>query len=105
MYSMIADNRYVEVHRVQYPEQLSMVNENFDPSKQEREVLNVLTEEYQVNPYRIREVTRLQKQRVNDALSSLEAAGWVEKPSRGLYRLVYDGEYYVDMELVREKNP
>jgi len=69
-----------------------VVNENFDPSGNQRKVLNVLRDEYQVNPRRIRDVTGLERQRVNDALNALENAGWVEKPARGLYRVVYDGE-------------
>lgn len=76
-----------------------MPNKNFDPSKQQRRVLNVLQDEYQVNPRRIRDVTGLERQRVNDALNALENAGWVEKPARGLYRLVYDGEGFIEQEI------
>ena len=72
-----------------------MVNEDFDPSKQQRQVLNVLRDEYQVNPRRIRDVTGLERQRVNDALNALENAGWIDKPARGLYRLVYNGDCHV----------
>jgi len=67
-------------------------NTDFDPTKQQRQVLDVLCDEYQVNPRRIRDVTGLERQRVNDALNALENAGWIEKPTRGLYRLGYDGE-------------
>ena len=74
----------------------TVVNENFDPSKQQRQVLNVLRDEFQVNPRRIRDVTGLERQRVNDALNALENAGWVENPTRGLYRLVYNGECHVE---------
>lgn len=76
-----------------------MPNKNFDPSKQQRRVLNVLQDEYQVNPRRIRDVTGLERQRVNDALNALENAGWIEKPARGLYRLVYDGDGFVQQEI------
>lgn len=73
-----------------------VVNEKFDPSGQQRQVLNVLRDEYQVNPRRIRDVTGLERQRVNDALSELVASGWVEKSARGLYRLEYDGDCHVE---------
>ncbi|QKY20740.1 hypothetical protein B4589_010245 [Halolamina sp. CBA1230] len=43
--------------------------------------------------------TGLERQRVNDALNALENAGWIEKPARGLYRLVYDGEGKVEQEI------
>lgn len=81
------------------PGRSGVPNTNFDPSKQQRQVLDVLREEYQVNPRRIRDVTGLERQRVNDALNALENAGWVEKPARGLYRLVYDGEGHVEQEI------
>lgn len=74
----------------------NVANKNFDPSKQQRQVLNVLRDEYQVNPRRIRDITGLERQRVNDALGALENAGWVEKRARGLYRLVYNGDCYVE---------
>lgn len=77
----------------------NVANKSFDPSKQQRRVLNVLKDEYQVNPRRIRDVTGLERQRVNDALNALEAAGWIEKQARGLYRLVYDGDCYVEQEV------
>lgn len=76
-----------------------MANKSFDPSGQQRTVLNVFRDEYQVNPRLIRDVTGLERQRVNDALNALENAGWIEKRTRGLYRLLYDGEGYVDMEI------
>lgn len=79
----------------------TVANRNFSPSPQQRKVLNVFKEEYQVNPKWIREVTGLERQRVNEALGSLEDAGWIEKRTRGLYRLVYDGEAYVDQRIVR----
>lgn len=76
-----------------------VVNRDFDPSGQQRTVLNVFRDEFQVNPRRIRDVTGLEKQRVNDALRSLDDAGWIEKPTRGLYRLVYDGECMVEQTI------
>lgn len=76
-----------------------MVNKRFDPTDQQRTVLAVFEDQYQVNPRLIRNETGLERQRVNDALNALEAAGWIEKPARGLYRLVYDGEGYVEQDL------
>jgi DNA-binding MarR family transcriptional regulator len=73
-----------------------VVNRDFSPTKQQRRVLDVLREEYQVNPRRIRDVTGIERQRVNDALGALENAGWIEKRSRGLYRLVYNGDCLVE---------
>lgn len=74
----------------------TVANKSFDPTGQQRKVLNVLRDEYQTNPRRIRDVTGMERQRVNDALNSLEDAGWIEKRARGLYRLAYDGDCYVE---------
>jgi predicted transcriptional regulator len=74
----------------------NVANQNFDPTKRQRRVLDVFRQEYQVNPRRIREATGIKKQRVNDELDALMDAGWVEKRTRGLYRLVYNGECYVE---------
>lgn len=67
-----------------------MVNEDYEPSENQEEVLQVFKEEKRVNPLRVRDVTGLEKQRVNDALQSLVAAGWVRKVNRGLYEFVND---------------
>ena len=82
----------------------TVANQSFDPTKQQRQVLNVFRDEYQVNPRFIRDVTGLERQRVNDALNALENAGWIEKRARGLYRLVYDGESYVTQEILRKED-
>lgn len=82
-----------------------MVNKNFTPSKQQRRVLDVLQEEYQTNPKRIRDVTGMKRQRVNDALNSLQDAGWIENPARGLYRIVYDGTGYLTQDIHHTDNP
>lgn len=74
-------------------------NREFKPTSQQRDVLEVFRKEYQVNPMRIRELTGLTKQRVNDALSSLVDAGWVENVTRGLYRLIYDGDRFVEQNI------
>ena len=79
-----------------------MVNEDFDPTPQQRTVLNVFRDEYQVNPRLIRDITGLERQRVNDALESLVDAGWVNHRTRGLYKIVYDGEAYVEQEIRRK---
>ena len=83
----------------------TVANKNFDPSSQQRQVLNVFKDEYQINPRWIRDVTGLERQRVNEALGSLEDAGWIEKRTRGLYRLVYDGEGYVKQKIIHKENP
>ncbi|MGQ5515399.1 MarR family transcriptional regulator [Halococcus saccharolyticus] len=67
-----------------------MVNENFDPTGQQEEVLAVFKDEHRANPLRIRQATDMEKQRVNDALGSLVDAGWVKKVNRGLYEFVED---------------
>lgn len=79
----------------------SVANKSFEPEGHQRKVLNVFRDEYQVNPRLIREITGIKRQRVNDALDSLQDAGWIEKRCRGLYRLVYDGDAYVAQEIVR----
>lgn len=78
-----------------------VANKNFEPEGNQRRVLNVFRDEYQLNPTLIRETTGIKRQRVNDALNALENAGWIEKRCRGLYRLVYDGEGYVSQKIVR----
>jgi len=74
-------------------------NRDFDPTEQQEQALDVFREEYQVNPMRIRDETGLPKQRVNEALGSLQDAGWIEQVTRGLYRLVYDGNCLVTQEV------
>ena len=67
-----------------------MVNPNFEPSENQEQVLEVFKDEKRANPLRIRHVTGLEKQRVNDALGSLVDAGWVRRVNRGLYEFVED---------------
>ena len=67
-----------------------MVNEDFEPTDRQERVLDVFKNEARANPLRVREVTDLPKQRVNDALGSLVDAGWVRKVNRGLYEFVED---------------
>lgn len=68
----------------------SVVNETFDPTENQEQVLGVFKEEHRANPLRVREATGLSKQRVNDALGSLVDAGWVRRVNRGLYEFVDD---------------
>jgi len=67
-----------------------MVNENYEPTEPENDVLGVLREEGRANPYLLREKTDHGKGTINTALSNLTAAGWVKKVTRGLYEFVDD---------------
>lgn len=67
-----------------------MPNENFEPSEPQEDVLAVVKDETRVNPLRVRNVTGLGKQRVNDALGSLVDAGWVRHVNQGLYEFIED---------------
>lgn len=68
----------------------TVVNEDFQPSTNQEQVLGVLKEEHRANPKRIQEVTGLKRQRINEALGRLEAAGWVRQVTRGLYEFNED---------------
>jgi DNA-binding IclR family transcriptional regulator len=77
--------------------QQRMVNENYEPSKNEDEILEVLKDGREAgepwgisNPMYLREQTGLNKQQVNYALNQLTAAGWVVKLTDGLYRFEAD---------------
>jgi hypothetical protein len=76
-----------------------VVNEDFNPTENQTAILRVFEQYYQTSPGQIQEFTNLKKQRVNDALGSLVDAGWVKKPSRGLYQLVYNGDCYVEIDV------
>jgi len=67
-----------------------MVNESYEPSENEEEVLDVLRDEWRANPFLIREASGLGKGAVNTALTRLTSAGWVKKVTRGLYEFVED---------------
>ncbi|SEO72510.1 HNH endonuclease [Halorientalis persicus] len=60
----------------------------FRPDDRERAVLDVFREEERANPMRVRDVTDLRKQYVNDALNQLQKLGVVQKLNRGLYEYV-----------------
>jgi predicted transcriptional regulator of viral defense system len=67
-----------------------MVNEEYEPTDTEEQVLAVMREEWRANPYLIREETGLGKGTINTALSNLRAAGWIRRVTRGLYEFVDD---------------
>jgi len=74
-----------------------MVNEGYNPTDNEKYILDVLIEDRdkdkpwgRANPLYLREQTGLNKQQVNYALNQLTAAGWVKKITDGLYELVAD---------------
>ena len=48
-----------------------------------------------VNPMYLKEVADMKKSTAEYALRQLHTAGWVDRPARGLYELVYDGEELV----------
>lgn len=66
-----------------------MVNEDYDPSENEEDILELL-HEGRVTPKLIKDETGLNDQQVNYALNQLMAAGWVEKVTTGLYELTED---------------
>lgn len=67
-----------------------MVYREFEPDEDEDRVLAVIREEYRVNPRRVRDVTGMRKQDVNEALQQLERVNWIKKVARGLYEFVED---------------
>ena len=71
------------------PPNLGHVNEEYEPTDNDEQVLEVLREG-RANPAYIHDQTGLRKQRINDSLQRLTSAGWVRKPARGLYELVDD---------------
>lgn len=74
-----------------------MVNENYEPSDGEEEVLNVLKEGRgsgrpwgRANPLYIREETGMEKGNVEYYLRQLTTAGWIRKITNGLYEFEED---------------
>jgi DNA-binding MarR family transcriptional regulator len=72
-------------------------NREYDPSDLEADILAVLKEGRNedepwgyANPKRLVNRTDVRRQYVQRALDNLVAAGWIEKPDRGLYRFVED---------------
>ena len=75
----------------------TMPNRDYDPSDLESDILAVLKEgRDEDNPWgyannkRLVDRTGVRRQYVQRALDNLVAAGWVEKPYRGLYRFTED---------------
>ena len=66
-----------------------MVNANFEPDEDTEDVLGVL-KEGRANPRFIMDETGLSKGRVEYCLRRLTDAGWIERPSRGLYSFSED---------------
>ena len=63
------------------------MNEQFSPSKRQREILELL-QEGRVNPRLIRERTDgMSKQTIEYHLRELRAAGWIHRVTRGLYEI------------------
>ena len=77
--------------------QANMVNENYEPSKNDELILEVLKDGRtrdepwgRANPRYLIDQTGLEKSNVEFSLRSLRSAGWVERVARGLYELVED---------------
>lgn len=75
----------------------SVVNEQFEPSDIQEEILTVLKEGRKegepwgrANPKYLTEQIDERRQYVNRALSGLVDAGWIRQPVRGLYEFVDD---------------
>lgn len=68
---------------------LRMVNEEYEPTRNEEWILDVL-EEGRANPKHLKNRTGLNDQQVNYSLHQLMAAGWVRKITTGLYELERD---------------
>lgn len=66
-----------------------MVNRDYQPSPREEQVLDVL-KDGRATPKLIKDHTGLSDQQINYAVNQLQAAGWVERVSTGLYELVED---------------
>lgn len=72
---------------------------DYEPDEREQAVLDVVKRERRVNPMRVREVTNIRKQYVNDALKQLTKAQYIRKVNRGLYE--YAGGEGADIEAAR----
>lgn len=65
------------------------MNEEYEPSENEEQVIDVL-KDGRATPKLIKEETDLNDQQINYGMNQLIAAGWVEKVSKGLYELRAD---------------
>lgn len=77
--------------------QPDMVNERYSPTEKDEQVLEALKDGRErgdpwgrANPRWLMDETGLSKSNVEFCLRSLRSAGWVRRPSRGLYELVED---------------
>lgn len=67
-----------------------MVNEDYEPTESDEQIIDVMQAEGRANPYLLRERTELTKQAINERLKQLTAAGWIRKVTRGLYEFNED---------------
>lgn len=74
-----------------------VVNENYDPSEKDEQVLAALKQGRdegkpwgRANPRWLIDETGMEKSNVEFSLRSLTNAGWIRRASRGLYELVDD---------------
>ena len=89
-----------------------MVNEDYEPTEKEEQVLSVFKEWGYANPLLIREETGFDKGTINTALTNLRAAGWVRRIVRGFYEYVEDpreqydnGKSQEDAEIETDESP
>jgi len=75
---------------------------DYEPDEREQAVLDVVKRERRVNPMRVREVTDIRKQYVNDALKQLTKAQYIRKVNRGLYE--YAGDQGINIEAARSRS-
>ena len=75
----------------------TVVNENYDPTEKDEQILGALKRGRaegqpwgRANPRWLIETTDLNKSNVEFCLRSLRDAGWVERVARGCYELVDD---------------
>jgi hypothetical protein len=80
-----------------------MVNEGYEPSKREEEILELLKQGRddgepwgRINPMYATEKLDIRRQYANRSLGNLVTAGWVRKPVQGLYELVEDPREQAD---------
>lgn len=74
-------------------------NEAYAPSDTEAEVIDVISREGITTPQVIRESVDIRRQNLNEILSDLVSAGWIEHPARGLYKIKYNGDRYANVEV------
>jgi hypothetical protein len=82
-----------------------MVNERYSPTEKDEKVLSALKKGREqgepwgrANPRWLMDETELSKSSVEFCLRSLHDAGWVDRPSRGLYELIEDPREEISRE-------